>query len=427
MIHPLLAAFGVFVLLLLCGLFSMIEIALVLCRESRLRAASEPDEALELVRSPDAALSAIQAGITLTAVIAGAFAIAGFAAPLAAWLRGLTGWGEWVDFVSAILVLSMVTLALLWLGELLPKRIGLAYPERIVRLAARPLRVWTTFTGPLVRSLDRLADLMAARLKLHPAAMDSVSEDDVKLLVREGGKSGALLPEESEMVEAVLGLDRLRVRELMTPRNEIVWLDADTPTEQLTSAILDSGHSHFPLFRARRDNLLGVIDLRDVMRAIHAGDTPDLVALAKPPVLVPPTQPVLLLLDAFRKATSTFAVVADEFGGITGVVTMYDAMQSIIGDFQPDENADEEIVARADGSWLVDASIHPDDFASHFPGFPSEAPEHRDYVTMNGFILRHLGHIPATGESFEAGDYRIEVVDLDRNRVDKVLVSPKKA
>jgi putative hemolysin len=256
--------------------------------------------------------------------------------------------------------------------------------------------------------------------------MDSVSEDDVKLLVREGGKSGALLPEESEMVEAVLGLDRLRVRELMTPRNEIVWLDADTPPDQLTGTILASGHSHFPLFRSRRDNLLGVIDLRDVMRAIHAGESPDLVALAKPPVLVPPTQPVLLLLDTFRKATSTFAVVADEFGGITGVVTMYDAMQAIIGDFQPGENSDDEIVARGVGSWLVDASIHPDDFASHFPGFPSEAPEHRDYVTMNGFILRHLGHIPATGESFEAGDYRIEVVDLDRNRVDKVLVSPRK-
>jgi putative hemolysin len=426
MIHPLLAAFGVFFLLLLCGLFSMIEIALVLCRESRLRATREPDEALELIRSPDAALSAIQAGITLTAVIAGAFAVAGFAAPLAGWLRGLTGWSGWVDFASAALVLTGVTLALLWLGELLPKRIGLAYPERIVRLAARPLRIWTTLSGPLVRSLDRLADLTAARLKLQPAAMDSVSEDDVKLLVREGGKSGALLPEESEMVEAVLGLDRLRVRELMTPRNEIVWLDADTPPDQLTGTILASGHSHFPLFRSRRDNLLGVIDLRDVMRAIHAGESPDLVALAKPPVLVPPTQPVLLLLDTFRKATSTFAVVADEFGGITGVVTMYDAMQAIIGDFQPGENSDEEIVARGDGSWLVDASIHPDDFASHFPGFPSEAPEHRDYVTMNGFILRHLGHIPATGESFEAGGYRIEVVDLDRNRVDKVLVSPRK-
>jgi putative hemolysin len=426
MIHPLLAAFGVFFLLLLCGLFSMIEIALVLCRESRLRATREPDEALELIRSPDAALSAIQAGITLTAVIAGAFAVAGFAAPLAGWLRGLTGWSGWVDFASAALVLTGVTLALLWLGELLPKRIGLAYPERIVRLAARPLRIWTTLSGPLVRSLDRLADLTAARLKLQPAAMDSVSEDDVKLLVREGGKSGALLPEESEMVEAVLGLDRLRVRELMTPRNEIVWLDADTPPDQLTGTILASGHSHFPLFRSRRDNLLGVIDLRDVMRAIHAGESPDLVALAKPPVLVPPTQPVLLLLDTFRKATSTFAVVADEFGGITGVVTMYDAMQAIIGDFQPGENSDEEIVARGDGSWLVDASIHPDDFASHFPGFPAEAPEHRDYVTMNGFILRHLGHIPATGESFEAGGYRIEVVDLDRNRVDKVLVSPRK-
>jgi putative hemolysin len=427
MIHPLLAAFGVLFLLLLCGLFSMIEIALVLCRESRLRATHEPDEALDLVRSPDAALSAIQAGITLSAVIAGAFALAGFAAPLGAWLRGLTGWSGWVDIASAALVLTGVTLALLWLGELLPKRIGLAYPERIVRLAARPLRIWTTLSGPLVRALDRLADLTAARLRLHPAAMDSVSEDDVKLLVREGGKSGALLPAESVMVEAVLGLDRLRVRELMTPRNEIVWLDADMSPEQLTGTILASGHSRFPLFRTRRDNLLGVIDLRDVMRAIHAGETPDLVALAKPAVLVPPTQPVLLLLDTFRKATSTFAVVADEFGGITGVVTMYDAMQAIVGDFQSGENDEEEIVARGDGSWLVDASIHPDDFASHFPGFPSEVPEHRDYVTMNGFVLRHLGHIPATGESFEAGDYRIEVVDLDRNRVDKLLVSPRKA
>ena len=418
------ALLGVLILLFVCGLLSMIEIALVLCRESRLLPSQDDDDARGLVRAPDAALSLIQGGITLAGVAAGALAADGLTAPVAAWLRAATGWGGWLEAVLFPSVLILVTLALILFGELLPKRVGLAYPETVVRVFARPLTALGIFAGPIVRGLDRLADALAGLLHLRAAAPETVSEDELKLLVREGGRSGALLPEESEMVEAVLGLDRLRVRELMTPRNDIVWLDAELPTERWLDHLLASGHSHLPMFRNRRDNLLGVIALRDVFAALRAGQSSaDLRTLAKPPLLVPPTQPVLKLLDTFRNANATFAVVADEFGGITGVVTLHDAIQAIVGDFQDTASASDEMVERADGSWLVDASVHPDEFSIQFPGFPFAPPEDRDYVTMNGYILHRLGRIPVTGETFEAGGYRIEVIDLDRHRVDKMLVS----
>ncbi|WP_338288798.1 hemolysin family protein [Luteolibacter sp. LG18] len=421
---PWLPALAILFLIALNAFLSTVEIALVLCRESKLKAGDEgTEDALFLLRAPDNALSSSQAIVTLATVLTGAFASEGLAAPLAAAVSPLLHDAGWVAPLARVLVVPAVAGSVLLFGALVPKRIGLAHPEAVLRFTARTVRKWTAVFGPLARLFGQTADAITAVLRIKPAEVETVSEDDVKQIVREGGKSGALLPEESEMVEAVLGLDSLRVRELMTPRGDMVWLDAAAPVNHSFDLMLSSGHTRFPLHEGRRDNVLGVVFIQDVFIAQRTGGTVDLKALARPALLVPPTQPVIRLLETFRTSGSTFALVADEFGGISGIITMQDAVEAIIGDFQESPDAEPSVVERKDGSWLVDASLYFDEIVERFPDFPNEDEGARHYLTLNGFILQKLDHMPTTGETLEAGPYRIEVLDLDRNRVDKVLVT----
>lgn len=429
MISPWLSALAILLLLVLNGFLSMVEIALVLCRESKLKAqpGQDPqaaDAALNLVRAPDAALSTIQTLVTLSGVFAGAFAVAGLSGPLAVLFTGSLGPAWAVVLACVVIVIAVATVWLLF-GELVPKRVGLAHPDAVIRFAAGSITTLTRLSNPLARLFGRTADGIAVILQLKPTQIDSVSEDDVKLMVREGGRSGALRPEESEMIEAVLGLDRLRVKELMTLRGDIIWLDVTLPTARLFDLMVNSGHTRFPLHEGRRDNVIGFVTIQDAIRARQAGGEIDFRKLAKPPLMVPPTQPALLLLENFRKSGSTFALVSDEFGGISGLITMRDAIEAIIGDFQASPDDVPTVVRRANGSWLVDASLYFDDLLKHFPDFPDEATDDRSYVTLNGFILQRLDHMPQTGETLEADPYRLEVIDLDRNRVDKVLITRK--
>ncbi|MGC4013063.1 MAG: hemolysin family protein [Luteolibacter sp.] len=417
---PWLPALAILFLIALNAFLSLVEIALVLCRESKLK---DAEDALALLRAPDNALSSSQAVITLATVLTGAFASEGLAAPLAAAAAPLFHDAPWVAPLARVLVVPAVAGSVLLFGALVPKRIGLAHPEEVLRFAAGTVRKWTAVISPLARLFGRTADGIVAVLQIKPAEVEAVSEDDVKQIVREGGKSGALLPEESEMVEAVLGLDSLRVRELMTPRGDIVWLDAAAPVNHSFDLMLASGHTRFPLHEGRRDNVLGVVFIQDVFIAQRSGGAVDFKAIARPALMVPPTQPVIRLLETFRTSGSTFALVSDEFGGISGIITIQDAVEAIIGDFQDSPDAEPAVVQRKDGSWLVDASMYFDDILERFPDFPGEEAGERHYVTLNGFILQKLDHLPTTGEILEAGPYRIEVVDLDRNRVDKVLVT----
>lgn len=419
-----LPALAILFLIALNAFLSLVEIALVLCRESKLKTDEEgAEDALFLLRAPENTLSSAQAVITLATVLTGAAASEGLATPLAAaaavWFHG----AAWVGPAAHILVVPAVAGSVLLFGALVPKRIGLAHPEAVLRFTAGTVRKWTAIIAPLARLFAQTADGIVAVLQIKPAEMDTVSEEDVKQIVREGGKSGALLPEESEMVEAVLGLDSLRVRELMTPRGDIVWLDAAAPVNHSFDLMLSSGHTRFPLHEGRRDNVLGVVFIQDVFIAQRSGGMVDLKTIARPALMVPPTQPVIRVLETFRTSGSTFALVSDEFGGICGIITMQDAVEAIIGDFQDSPDTEPAIVERKDGSWLVDASIYFDDLIERFPDFPSQGANERHYVTLNGFILQKLDHMPTTGETLEAGPFRIEVLDLDRNRVDKVLVT----
>ncbi len=418
----------IFLLLLLNGLFAMIEIAVVSSRKSRLRQLAEIGDvraqaALELVESPNKFLSTTQIGITLVGVLAGAFGGATLAGSLADVLEMVPWIDRWADALAVATVVGAITYFSLVIGELVPKRIGMGNPEAIARIAAGPMGHLSRVASPVVKLLGLSTDLVLALLRVRPAAEAAVSEEEVKMLVRESERSGTLIPGESGMVEAVLGLDSLDVRDLMIHRGQIVWLDVAMGWGEACQAALGSRHTHFPVFEDRRDNLLGVVSIKDLFAADHANHQGDLRPLLTAPLLVPPTQPLNRLLESFRKSDATFALVADEFGGIAGLITLHDVMETIIGDFESPQNARPDAVEREDGTWLVDAMIRIDELEDLFPDFPLGGEDEREFSTLSGFILQALGHIPVTGEHFMVDGFRIEIVDLDRNRIDKVLIS----
>ncbi len=418
----------IFLLLLINGLFAMIEIAVVSSRKSRLRQLAEAGDkkaraALELVESPNRFLSTTQIGITLVGVLAGAFGGATLAKTLGEAIRLLPWLNPSADVLAVVIVVSGITYFSLVVGELVPKRIGMGNPEFIARLAAGPMARLARVASPFVRLLGLSTDLVLMLLRVRPAASTAVSEEELRMLVREGGSSGTLIEGESEMVEAVLGLDSRIVRDLMIQRGDIVWLNAGKSWSDVCKAALGNRHSCFPVFEGRRDNLLGVISVKDLFAADHTDHEGGIKPLLRSPLLVPPTQPLNRLLESFRSNDTTFALVADEFGGIAGLITLHDVMETIIGDFATLRAPRPGMIERADGSWLVDAMIRTDEFERQFPGFLPDPDDEREYSTLGGFILQTLGHIPITGECFMAGAFQVEIVDLDRNRIDKVIIS----
>lgn len=417
----------IFLLLLLNGLFAMIEIAVVSSRKSLLRQWAETGDAkakaaLDLVDSPNTFLSTTQIGITLIGVLAGAFGGATLAGSLGEALSLVPWLARWADAAAVAIVVGGITYFSLVIGELVPKRIGMGNPEAIARLAAKPMGRLSWIASPLVKLLGISTDGLLAVLRVNPGGEVAVSEEEVKMLVREGERSGTLIAGESGMVEAVLELDRRDVRDLMIHRDKIVWLNVEMSWNEACQEVLRSRHTHFPVFHGRRDNLLGIVSIKDLFAADHADHQGDLRPLLTPPLLVPPTQPLHRLLETFRKKDATFALVADEFGGIAGLITLHDVMETIIGDFNSPRNVRPQAVEREDGSWLVDAMLRTDEFQDLFPDFPLGSEDEQEFSTLGGFILKVLGRIPSTGEHFTAGGFRVEIIDLDRNRIDKVLI-----
>lgn len=416
--------------ILLSGLLAMIEAAVVASRRSQLRQMAHDGDrcaraALTLVEAPKRFLATLQLAITLVVVFAGAFGGVTLAGALGRRLAMAPLLEPVAGPLAVLIVVVAITLVTLLLGEMIPRQIGLAHPERIACAAALPMQRLVRLAAPLVRALHATTDAGARLLHIHPQAGTHVSEEEVKLLVREGQRAGALLPEETRMVERVLDLDQLTVRDLMRPRGGMVWLNLDRSPAELRERILTSGHSRFPVFRGRRDNLLGVISVKDLHEQAAAGRQLDLPQLLRKPLLVPPTQSAIVLLRTFRKAGTNFALVVDEFGGVAGLVTLHDVMRAIVG-VLPDDAGDAkpQAVREADGSWTIDAMIRVDDLAELLPDLPLEEDEGAPApLTFNGVLVGHCGRIPEAGESLLLGGHRVEILERDKTRVHTVRVS----
>jgi putative hemolysin len=418
----------IFVLLLANGLFAMSEIAVVSARKARLRQRAEAGNhraraALELAENPNRFLATVQVGITLVGTLAAAFGGARVAGSLAAFLRQAPWLEPYAQPLSFGLVVAAITLASLIVGELVPKRLGLANPEGIAALVAGPLGALSRIVSPLVTVLGWGTDTVLKLFRIEAKPVVEVTEEEVGLLVREGMRAGVFHPSEPAMVEGVLALDRLALGELMTPRAKIIWINLHEPHDAIWHKIVVSGHTTFPVYDGNRDHVVGVITVKAIYANLAASIPPRVKDLMTRPLVVPATQSASALLETFKRTGKHIALVADEFGGIVGLVSLHDIMEAIIGELpSPDERLKPRAKRREDGSVLVDAIIELDEFAAVVPDFQLPPAAGRHYQTFAGFVMQQLGRVPAEGECFDWSGYRVEVIDMDGHRVDKVLL-----
>jgi putative hemolysin len=422
----------IFVLLIANGVFAMAEIAVVSAKKSRLRRLADQGNgkarvALELAESPNRFLSTVQIGITLVGIFAGAFGGATLAAELASPIGRVSFLAPHADNIAFGIVVAVITYFSLVLGELVPKRFGLSNPEGIAMMVARPMNRLSKFAGPVVDFLSASTEALLRLLGFKPESAAAVSEEEVRGLMQEGVRAGAFNKVESHIVHSALELDLLPVREIMTPRPKVIWLNQDDSHDQVWHKIVVSGHSHFPVHQGNRDNTVGVVSVKAIYANLAAGVGVKLKDLMIPPLIVPESQTVVQLVETFKQSGKHIALVTDEFGSIVGLVTLNDVMEAVVGEFPSQgERAKPEARKREDGSWLIDAMIDLEAVEKALPGFEFGGAACSEYQTLAGFVVKTLGHVPKEGETFEAQGYIFEVLDMDRHRVDKVLVLPSR-
>lgn len=416
------------ILLIINGVFAMTEMALVSSRKARLRACAERGNrgavtALELAESPNRFLSTVQIGITLVGIMAGAFGGATLAEEIGARLHYIPYIGVYGEQIGLGLVVVVITYFSLVVGELVPKRLALRHPESISISMARPMRVLSRIASPAVDILSTSTEAILRLLGIRERTNFSVTEEEVAGIVKEGLEAGVLHQTESDMVHSVLALDRLNVRQIMTPRPRIVWIGAHETHEELWHKIVVSHHSHFPVYEGKPDQALGFLSVKNIYANLAANVPVKVRDLITPALIVPETQSAIDLLETFKQKGRHIALTTDEYGGISGLVTINDVLEAIVGEL-PEEGRSRTavFVQREDGSILVDALVGIEEMEERFPMFNLSEEEERRYSTLGGFVCERLGHIPIEGEYFEERGLRFEVIDMDRQRVDKVLI-----
>jgi len=409
--------------------FAMSELAVISARKSRLQEWVKMGNrravvALNLAITPNKFLSTMQIGITLASILIGAIAGGSLADGMAAYLESLPLIAPYHREVGFALVIMGITFAVLVLGELAPKRLALRHPETIATFMALPLLWLTKLSAPLLRMLNFSTEAIC-RLFGKPASDEPpVTEEEIKILVRQGTEAGVFEEAEQDMVEAVLRLGDKTARSLMTPRTQIAWLDLEDIAERIKEKIISSGHSCFPVATGSLDNVDGVVLAKDLLGHSLAGRALDLRSSMQQPLFVPRTVSALEILESFKKSGQHIALVVDEYGGIEGLLTQHDILAAIAGDIPFDgKPTDPKAVQRHDGSWLLDGMLSVDEFKEifHVENLPGEK---RDaYQTLGGFIFTRMGRVPSVSETFGWNGLRFEIVDMDGKRIDKVLVS----
>ncbi|MFH1497132.1 MAG: hemolysin family protein [Verrucomicrobiota bacterium] len=419
----------VLLLLLANGVFATAEIALVSARKSKLEdLADEGDPraaaALRAAKNPNRFLSAIQLGLILMTVLAGAFCAPGLAARLAAAIGDWPLLGDYARPLAFALVVGAITLAAV-VSELIPRRVATRYPEQFAVALTRVINVFAVLVSPVVVLLDRTADILLKPFgftKGHAEAV--ISDEEVNSLIQQGLHAGVFNKAETDMVAGVLELDQLPVTALMTPRPKIVYLNIDDPDEVNWRKIVASGHSRFPVYQSNRDQVLGMVTVKAIWANSAFGLTTNLRNLMAAPLVVPETMMSAQLLEQFKKTGQHGALVADEFGSIQGMVTLIDVMEAIVGDL-PERGRRENPEARKrdDGSWLMDATLPMIELKELLDLDELPHEEDADFQSLGGLMMTYFGRIPREGDTFDYEGWRFEVIDMDRHRVDKVLVS----
>lgn len=411
------------------GLFALTEMSIVSSRKSRLEnmAASGSKgakAALRLTEEPTQFLSAVQIGITLIGILTGAFGGARIAMLLAASLNTIPLLRGYSEAISLAIVVGTITYLSLIIGELVPKKLALNNPEKIAATVAMPLTAFVRINRPLVQLLGASTNVVMKLIGAKPPAESPVTEEEVRVLIGQGAQHGVFEKSEREMVENIFVLGDMRVGALMTPRTQLQWLDIEDNDQYNLRIIKSSNHLFFPLARGSLDDIIGVVYSNELLSNYVPGTPLRLEQTARQPLYIPKNTPALKVLEKFRETGVYVALVIDEYGGISGLISLYDIAEHIVGDMPYlGEDNDPDVIARDDGSWLVDGMLSVEELkelldTDHFPG-----DERGYFQTLGGFIVSYLGHIPTAAECFEWNGYRFEVVDMDKARVDKVLIT----
>ena len=410
-------------LILINGIFSMAEIALVSARKVRLEAqAAKGDknakEALDLINKPDTFLSTVQIGITLIGILTGIFSGEKIKDDFVVFINRFEFLKEYSDGIATIIIVIILTYFSLVLGELVPKRIGLARPETLAKVLAPLMRLISRITHPFVWLLSQSSNMLVRVLNIK-ASESQVTEEEIKAIISEGTEHGAIEEEEKDIIERVFHLGDRNITSLMTHRSDIIWFDINDNEEKIIEKIKQEPHSVYPICDGDVDSIKGIVSIKDLY--VQPDHVP-FKDFMQPPLFVPENNTPYQLLEKFKQTQVHSCFIVDEYGSMLGMITLNDILEAIVGDLPQPDLQDYTITERTDGSYLVDAQIPFYDFLARFEKTAWIDQDEHQFDTLAGFILHELEHIPHAGEKLEWKGFNIEILDMDAHRIDKVLV-----
>src|SRR5271163_1895577 len=421
----------ILLLIIVNGFFAMAEIALVTSRNARLQPLAEAGNsgahaALELKADPSRLLSTVQIGVTVIAILSGTFGEATLGDTLQGQLESYQGFvARYAHVVSMAVVVIGISYFSLILGELVLKRIALVHPERIAAALGRIMRAIARVGAPIEWFLSASTNLVLRLMPLRSQGTAPVTDEEITFMLREGVATGHIPEAETAIVEMALRLGERRASAVMTPRTQIEWVDLADSEEDNRRKIRESAYSRFPVVQGGSQQVIGILQAKDLLAACLAGQPLDLRAATRPPLYLPNTVTVLRVLEVFKTSGEPMALIVDEYGDLEGLVTPSDILETLVGDIPGSPEADQRIVRRDDETWLIDGMVGLDELKqvlgiSRLPG------EDQDFHTLGGYLMARLNRVPMEADRISAGDWRFEVVKMDGRRVDRVLVTPVK-
>lgn len=413
-------------LIVLNGIFSMSEIALVSSKRFKLENAVKKGnkgakQALELSGSPNTFLSTVQIGITLIGILTGIFSGDRITENLELSLREITFLAPLADSLAVAIVVVVITFFSIVFGELIPKRIGLAYPETIAVAVSGPMRVISLVTKPFVWLLGITNDFFLRLLRIKENRSDSVSEEEINAMVKESAVAGLIDEIEHNIVKRVFALGDRKVRDLMTHRTELTWFDVDDDLQTIRQKAQTDKHSVYPLADGNLDKLLGIVYSNDLFVNIPPDNTFNIRSFCRKPLFIHENTRAYTLLEEFRKVGVHYAIIVDEYGSMEGMMTLNDVFDALVGEYPEYNEQEDAIVQRDEHSWLIDGQYSYFEFLRRFD--MEEEEQEKGFTTIAGLILNILNHIPVTGEKVKWRDFELEVVDMDGQRIDKIMVT----
>jgi len=418
----------IFLLVIANGVFAMAELAVVSSRKARLRQKAEEGHrgagvALELAEKPDDFLSTVQVGITMIGTLAGAFGGATVAEKFAIYLKEFPAIAQYADSIAITVIVLLISYFSLILGELVPKNLALSNPEKIAGMLAPPMRLLARAGSPFVRFLTFSTRVVMKLIPVKASTDAPVTEEEIKVLLAQGTEHGTFEEAEQEMVAGVFRLGDRRVMDLMQPRGKVRCLDVEEAWAVNREVLRNSAFSRYPVIEGDLDRVIGVVHVKDLFLLLDNAQPLDLRSIARAPLLFPEGTPAFDALERFQESGQEMALIIDEHGSVEGIVTLTDLMEGVLGDMRgPGDDTRAKAVEREDGSWLVDGHLPIKEFLEEV-GLKEVPGEEDGFTTVGGFVLAHLRRIPAPGDHCIVEGWRIEVLDMDAHRVDKVLVT----